>query len=286
MNLNSRRSAFRDVVSTIVGILLITGVIVGATLTVTVTSQNGISTNSYYKITVETDQQYYYIGETVNASGRLTENGTGVPYGFVCIDIKNPDNISLFSVCGLTNETGYFYFLYYLDPFIPEIILGIYNVTVHKSDDPNVSAYTNFEVVSSNVTPDANGPYYGIVNQSIQFYGDVNGGKPPYTWHWDFGDGNTSTEQNPTYTYTEIGNYVVNLTVIDNQSHDGSVETTAFIQGQGSGFLLTVFTDKLQYYPEETVTIFGQLTYDGVGVPCAEIYLEVRDPLALSLIHI
>ncbi len=32
-------------------------------------------------------------------------------------------------------------------------------------------------------------------------------------WSWDFGDGNTSTEQNPEHTYTETGNYVVNLEV-------------------------------------------------------------------------
>ena len=32
-------------------------------------------------------------------------------------------------------------------------------------------------------------------------------------WHWDFGDGNTSTDQNPTHTYTEPGLYTVTLTV-------------------------------------------------------------------------
>jgi len=33
-------------------------------------------------------------------------------------------------------------------------------------------------------------------------------------WHWDFGDGNSSTEQNPTHTYT-AGSYTVTLTVTD-----------------------------------------------------------------------
>ena len=32
-------------------------------------------------------------------------------------------------------------------------------------------------------------------------------------WAWDFGDGNTSTEQNPTHTYTQPGTYLVRLTV-------------------------------------------------------------------------
>ncbi|MEN6341737.1 MAG: PKD domain-containing protein [Methanospirillum sp.] len=32
-------------------------------------------------------------------------------------------------------------------------------------------------------------------------------------WRWDFGDGGTSTERNPAYTYTVPGNYTVSLTV-------------------------------------------------------------------------
>ncbi len=34
-------------------------------------------------------------------------------------------------------------------------------------------------------------------------------------WTWDFGDGNTSTEQNPIHVYAEEGNYTVCLTVIN-----------------------------------------------------------------------
>ncbi|MBN1134218.1 MAG: PKD domain-containing protein [Methanosarcinaceae archaeon] len=28
-------------------------------------------------------------------------------------------------------------------------------------------------------------------------------------WFWDFGDGNTSTDQNPTHTYADIGEYTI-----------------------------------------------------------------------------
>ena len=33
------------------------------------------------------------------------------------------------------------------------------------------------------------------------------------SWLWDFGDGSTSTEQNPSHTYTEVGTYTVSLSV-------------------------------------------------------------------------
>ncbi|MCI5195498.1 MAG: PKD domain-containing protein [Candidatus Electrothrix sp. AW5] len=44
------------------------------------------------------------------------------------------------------------------------------------------------------------------------------------SWFWDFGDSNSSTEQNPTHTYTAAGFYTVILTVTDN---DGGVHTTS-----------------------------------------------------------
>ncbi len=33
------------------------------------------------------------------------------------------------------------------------------------------------------------------------------------SWHWDFGDGTSSTEQNPRHTYTKAGNYIVVLDI-------------------------------------------------------------------------
>lgn len=37
----------------------------------------------------------------------------------------------------------------------------------------------------------------------------------PDTWFWDFGDGNTSTLQNPVHSYTAFGTFTVTLTVTD-----------------------------------------------------------------------
>jgi uncharacterized membrane protein len=33
------------------------------------------------------------------------------------------------------------------------------------------------------------------------------------SWHWDFGDGSTSDEQNPQHTYKDPGNYIVVLDI-------------------------------------------------------------------------
>ncbi len=77
---------------------------------------------------------------------------------------------------------------------------------------------------------DANGPYNGIVNTSVAFTGAVYGGQPGFSWFWDFGDGATSTQQNPTHTFTSVGEYTITLTVTDSLGTIATDETTAFIE--------------------------------------------------------
>jgi tripartite motif-containing protein 71 len=46
----------------------------------------------------------------------------------------------------------------------------------------------------------------------------------PTSWLWDFGDGNTSTEQNPTHTYAKPGDYHVTLTVSNSAGKNASTK--------------------------------------------------------------
>jgi len=77
---------------------------------------------------------------------------------------------------------------------------------------------------------DAHGPYDGIEDTSIQFLGDAYGGKPDYSWFWDFGDGDFSSEKNPIHTYSTKGEYIVTLTVTDERDNIAVDETIASIQ--------------------------------------------------------
>ena len=71
-----------------------------------------------------------------------------------------------------------------------------------------------FQIIESLVAK-SNGPYGGLINKPIQFSGSASGGKPPYSYYWDFCDGGISTLQNPKHTYLNGGIYTAILTVND-----------------------------------------------------------------------
>ncbi len=57
-------------------------------------------------------------------------------------------------------------------------------------------------------------PLAAAVGATIQFTDLSNPGLDPITsWYWEFGDGTTSTVQNPTHAYTSAGQYTVKLRV-------------------------------------------------------------------------
>lgn len=55
------------------------------------------------------------------------------------------------------------------------------------------------------------------------------------SWHWDFGDGSSSTQQNPSHKYTKAGTYTVTLTVMDNYGDEDSATKTLTIESAGGG---------------------------------------------------
>jgi outer membrane protein assembly factor BamB len=73
---------------------------------------------------------------------------------------------------------------------------------------------------------EAGGPYQGTALRPISLTGLAFGGIPPYQYHWDFGDGNTSIEINPTHTYATAGNYTATFTIIDQEGNSSSDTTT------------------------------------------------------------
>lgn len=111
----------------------------------------------------------------------------------------------------------------------PKVILG---------QSPDLSNIVTFTVTSPcsggpgptpvNQLPNANfsfTPTNPTVGQPIQFTDqstDPDGATDIASWSWDFGDGTTSTMQNPTHTYNVAATFTVRLIVTDNAGNQGT----------------------------------------------------------------
>ena len=58
-------------------------------------------------------------------------------------------------------------------------------------------------------------PFSGWIPLTVSFSSVPSGGTDPYSFSWDFGDGNSSSAQNPTHTFTSPGNYTVTFILTD-----------------------------------------------------------------------
>ena len=119
-----------------------------------------------------------------------------------------------------------------------------------------------------------NGPIPLEVTFSSEGSRDPEGG--PVTLAWDFGDGATSTEANPTHTYTTAGNYTATLTVTNADGVETS--TTVLISAGNTAPTVTVemppnggffnFGDVIQY--KVTVTD----PEDGEDIDCNDVIVQ------------
>ena len=94
---------------------------------------------------------------------------------------------------------------------------GIYTVTLTVSDGTDTDEDSKDITIGTPPTAGIIAPEGNItVNTTAQFTDNSTMGNSNITsWIWNFGDGDTSTEQNPTHNYTAADTYYVTLTVSD-----------------------------------------------------------------------
>jgi PKD repeat protein len=107
---------------------------------------------------------------------------------------------------------------------------GTYSVTLTASNAGGNNSVTKTGYITVTApAPVANftaTPISGTAPLGIQF-NDTSSGTPT-SWAWVFGDGGTSTLQNPTHTYSTTGTYSVTLTA-SNAGGNNSITKTGYI---------------------------------------------------------
>lgn len=99
--------------------------------------------------------------------------------------------------------------------------LGVIVDDLSRVTESNENNNVAFSVLTVSTAPAAlrcmatASPTSGYAPLTVQFSPNVSGGRAPYTYRWQFGDGYTSALANPTHTFQSAGTYSVMLTVTD-----------------------------------------------------------------------
>ncbi len=164
------------------------------------------------------DENSAKISWTTNESCNATvEYGEDTSYGSTSSRSTFLTSHSI-DLTGLSDSTTYHYRVVSYDQAGNSVNSSDYTFTTDEettSTPPSGTSggFTGGE--TSGLSADSGGPYEGTVGSSIEFSGLASGGTSPYSYSWDFGDESTSTDQNPTHSYSAVDTYTATLTVID-----------------------------------------------------------------------
>jgi len=99
-------------------------------------------------------------------------------------------------------------------------------------------------------------PTCGVPQLSVEFTDQST--NDPTAWQWDFGDSNTSTEENPSHMYNADGSYTVTLTVTNSSGSDTETKTNCINVSANGCF--DIFLDPRNGQNYDIVTI-GEQTW-------------------------
>jgi len=121
----------------------------------------------------------------------------------------------------------------------------VYDIRLIVTDSNSLSDTNSTQISVFPANPVANFTYEQTGQLSVQFADASTPGEGELTdWSWDFGDGNTSTNQHPLHEYSSEGIYFVNLTVTNSCDLSNTslsfqiilgIDFTAFVNVSGDG---------------------------------------------------
>ncbi len=144
-----------------------------------------------------------------------------VPNHWVYLKSNPPGTASIFDSC-LTNSFGHFLFdsLHYY--YNHQLDLDVFTFDCHHAKikyhywiyQPSITTF--FSICADEQTfchADFDWQLVGLPENTVHFT-DLSS-QNASLWIWDFGDGNTSDQQNPNHTYSQTGIYQVHLQIVD-----------------------------------------------------------------------
>jgi PKD repeat protein/murein DD-endopeptidase MepM/ murein hydrolase activator NlpD len=163
------------------------------------------------------------VGEEIHVEGEIwNEGGSSITVSELRLDFLDPNGSEVYGYSLYDTEFesgGGWYIWLNLYPYISGnhtarfrgLIDGQWQTyaieTVYVQSNPNQPVAAFFATPTSGTLP-----------LDVQFTDESTNN--PNDWFWNFGDGNTSTSQHPSHTYTVTGNYTVSLTAMNSSGND------------------------------------------------------------------
>jgi parallel beta-helix repeat protein len=222
----------------------------------------------------------------VSACNTIQNNSGGIHlFGsqFQLVHVNN-NNIEGNTDWGLFNES--FYLLDAVDNWWGDIT-GPYHATGNPtglgdnvSDDVTFAPWLTRTCDPSNIAAKFKASTYTArPGESISFTDMSTTGCQIVQWLWDFGDGTTSTQQNPTHAYVKVGRYTVSLTVWDACGYSDTLSRSGYIliatatekeSGRDRGApepadlgLSNLLIDPMQVLPNQEVVVSANICNSG-----------------------
>jgi PKD repeat protein len=177
------------------------------------------------------DKAEYFIGDEVHLTNQSTPS-----------DVPIVEYFWHFGVSGIGNYSQE------QNPTITYSKSGKYAVKLTVTDENGAysTKVDTIVVLPVNIPPVAAfsySPATVAVNAAVNFSNqstDTDGTVTSFAW--DFGNGQTSSEANPSTTYSSAGFYTVSLTVTDNRGDVGTKTTSIFVRSAIVDFGTTIWT--------------------------------------------
>jgi PKD repeat protein len=255
--------------------------------------------------TYDGDIRVYVIEKT----STLWNDNNGNPYYHAFLDFAMDETISISS--GSTHHASTTWDGSSSYPGLTydncQVILAVFNDEPHDgySNPPSGAPFTAYYVDETtatdpilNIPPVAGfsySPQYPEESLTVSFFDESSDSDGNIvSWNWDFGDGSTSTDQNPSHEYLENGYYTVSLTVEDDSGDEDTYETTITVTNPGEmvgasqanydrPFLVRHASDgdwggAQDFIPTTITTITkAELYMKTLGTPSFDLTVELRE---------
>jgi len=155
---------------------------------------------------------------------------------------------------------------YSTDVFNGEVATGDWTLNVSDNASADTGTLNNWSMTLTAIgevlpaAPNAAFEFDNTTGLSVPFTdASTDSNDDIMSWAWNFGDGNTSAEQNPTHVYAEAGTYDVSLVVTDSGERSDEVMQSVTVASEA------IALDVRRQYRSRLGTMRVSLTWNSIG---------------------